>query len=439
MKRIARGVAALLGIAALSYVGYVVYRRVEPKPPIRVGILHSRTGPMAISEGSMIDAEVLALEEVNARGGLLGRKVEWVIVDGKSDPPTFAREAERLITAEKVSVIFGCWTSASRKSVKPVVEEREHLLMYPMAYEGVEQSPNIVYVGAAPNQQIIPAVSWCLDVLKAKKIYVVGSDYVWPRTVNEIVRDVLKARGEQLAGESYIEFGSSAVEEAVAAIKKADPEVILSSVVGDTNVAFYRKLRAAGITPERTPVVSFSIAEPELRTLNAHELAGNYAAWCYFQSLDLPENVAFVKRLKARYGAERVASDVMEASYNAVQLWAQAVEEAGYDDVAIVRRHLIRQSLDAPEGVVSIDAENLHAWRPFYLGKIRSDGQFDVVWSITKPIRPVPYPQTRPKRDWENYVENLRVSWGGSWVNPHFGEPATNVNPDARAAPRRAP
>ena len=201
---------------------------------------------MAISEESMIDAEVMALKEINQSGGLLGRQVEWVIADGRSDWPTFAREAQRLIDEEKVSVIFGCWTSASRKSVKPVVEQRSHLLIYPMAYEGLEQSPNIVYTGAAPNQQVIPAVSWCYETLKARKFFLVGSDYVWPHCVNEIIKDQLKALGAECVGESYILFGSAEVGASVEAIKKASPDVIISTVVGDSNEPFYQQLASRG-------------------------------------------------------------------------------------------------------------------------------------------------------------------------------------------------
>ena len=255
------------------------------------------------------------------RGRLLGgRRVEWVIADGRSDWPTFAREAERLIDQEKVSVIFGCWTSASRKSVKPVVEQKSHLLIYPMAYEGLEQSPNIVYTGAAPNQQVIPAVSWCYEHLKARKFFLVGSDYVWPHCVNEIVKDQLKALGAECVGESYILFGSADVEASVAAIGKASPDVIISTVVGDSNGPFYRRLHAAGILPERTPVLSFSIAEDELRKLPLQAMVGDYAAWNYFQSIDRHENRAFVRRFKAKYGADRVTSDVIEAAYNSVLL-----------------------------------------------------------------------------------------------------------------------
>jgi urea transport system substrate-binding protein len=422
MRRWLAVLIALVVFGGLAVRWFAPWLLSRIEPPIRVGILHSRTGPMRISEESMIEAELLAIKEINEAGGLLGgRLVEGVIADGRSEWPTFGSEAERLIDKEKVSVIFGCWTSASRKSVKPVVEQKEHLLIYPMAYEGLEQSPHIVYTGAAPNQQVIPAVSWCFEKLKARKFFLVGSDYVWPHCVNEIIKDELKALGAECAGESYILFGSAAVDDAVAAIGKAAPDVIISTVVGDSNEPFYRRLEAAGIVPGRTPVVSFSIAEDELRKLPVKAMVGDYAAWDYFQSINRPENRAFVQRFKAVYGTDRVTSDVMEAAYNSVYLWAQAVAEAETAEVAHVLKAIGRQSLNAPEGIVSVDEETQHTWRPVSIGRIRSDGQFDVVWTSEKPIRPIPYPPSRTQSEWESFLESLYRDWGG-WANPGSGK-----------------
>ena len=421
MKRWLIGLMVLLIVALAGsaiWFGPRLFYRVAP--PIRVGILHSRTGPMEISENSMIDAEVLALEEINDSGGLLGRQVEWVIADGESDWPTFARGARGLIEKEKVSVIFGCWTSASRKSVKPVVESKAHLLIYPMAYEGLEQSPHIIYTGAAPNQQVIPAVSWCHEKLKAKKFFLVGSDYVWPHCVNEIVKDQLKALGAECVGESYILFGSAKVDAAVGEIKKAAPDVIISTVVGDSNAPFYLGLKAAGITPSRTPVLSFSIAEDELRKLPLGEMVGDYSAWDYFQSLGRPENREFVRKFQARYGSDRVTSDVIEAAYNSVLLWSQAVVEAESAEVSDVIKAIRRQSLNAPEGIVSVDYETQHTWRPVYIGRVRADGQFDLVWNSDKPVRPIPYPPSRSHAEWDAFLEDLHRRWGG-WANPGPG------------------
>lgn len=412
-------IGALLLIAA-GVVGGVAFALGEgSRPPILVGILHSRTGAMQISEESMVEAELMALDEINARGGLLGRPVRPVIADGRSDWPTFAEEAQRLITTEKVSVIVGCWTSASRKSVKPVVERANHLLIYPMAYEGLEQSPNIVYTGASANQQVIPALRWAKDTLKARKYFLVGSDYIWPHTVNEIIRDALKGLGGEQVGEEYIAFGSSDVAQAVAAIEKAQPDVVLSTIAGDTNLAFYARLRQESGGAQPVPVVSFSIAENELRKIPPRDVAGHYSAWNYFQTVDRPENELFVSKFRARYGADRVTSDVMVAAYNSIRLWAQAVEEAGTDEVTTVLKFLRRQSIDAPEGVISIDPDTQHTYRPFYLGKARTDGQFDIVWAMRKPIRPAPYPITRSPDEWDAFLEKLHTQWGGSWANPH--------------------
>ena len=390
--------------------------------PIRVGLLHSLTGPMAISEKSMVDAEVMALEELNESGGLLNRKVEWVIADGKSDWPTFAKEADRLIRQEKVDVIIGCWTSASRKTVLPVIESNNHLLIYPMAYEGLEASPNIIYTGSAPNQQIIPAVVWAMRELKAKRYYLVGSDYIWPHCVNEFTKDTINSIGGELAGENYLFFGTDQVDSVVKDIILAKPDVIISSVVGDTNKAFYRALDAAGISSDKIPVISFAIAEDELSSMlkevPSKALVGHYSAWNYFQSIDRQENRNFVARLQKRYGKERSANDVMAASYNSVFFWAQAVKEAETTRISDVTHAMSHQSLDAPEGIVSIDAENHHTWRPVYIGKVRSDAQFEIVWTSESSIRPEPYPLTRSHSEWNLLLTKLYGEWGNSWSNP---------------------
>ena len=407
------------GVALVIIAGFAAwhFHKSKRELTIRVGILHSRTGAMTISEKSMVDGEMLAIEEINAKGGLLGRRIEPIIADGKSDWPTFAKEAERLITQEKVCTIFGCWTSASRKKVMPVVERYNHLLIYPMAYEGLEESPNIIYTGAAPNQQVIPAVKWSYDTI-GKRIFLVGEDYVWPHSVNAIIKDELTALGAELMGEEYIFFGSSDVDRAVKKIVETQPDVILSAVVGDSNIAFYKALQEAGIKPEKIPVVSVSIGEDELRKLPAKEMAGNYCAWDYFQSIARPENQAFVKKFKARYGKDRVTADVIESAYVSVLLWAQAVQECGSADVHNIREAMRGQSLDAPEGVVSIDPETQHTWRSFFIGKIRADGQLDIVWTSQKPIRPVPYPISRSKTEWDSFLTGLYTQWGNKWANP---------------------
>ena len=404
-------------------------RLLVDRRPIVVGILHSETGPMAVSEQSMIDAEVLALEEINAAGGLLGRPVRWEIADGASDWPTFAQEARRLIHDEQASVIFGCWTSASRKSVLPVVEQADHLLVYPMAYEGLETSPQVVYTGAAPNQQITPAVQWCHSTLNARRFFLVGSDYIWPHCVNAIINDQLAGLGAENVGEAYVPFGSTDLDQYVRDIAAAKPDVVLCTVVGDSALAFFKALRAAGIDPHETPVVTFAIAEDELRTVDHADMVGHYAVWNYFQSIEREENRKFVTAFKARYGDDRVTSDVITAAYNSVKLWANAVRETGNTDVQQVRNALRHQSLNAPEGIIAVDPETQHTWRPVYLAKIQADGQFDIVWSSDVSVRPIPYPITRSRSAWLAFVESLHRQWGG-WSNTAAPQPTTRGGAD---------
>lgn len=412
-RRVAVACVAIVGCVA---VWLIVDRLAIDRRPIVVGILHSQTGPMAVSERSMIDAEVLALEQINAAGGLLGRPVRWVIADGASDWPTFAREAGRLIDEEQASVIFGCWTSASRKNVLPIVEAADHLLVYPMAYEGLETSPQVIYTGAAPNQQITPAVQWCHSTLAARRFFLIGSDYIWPHCVNAIISDQLAGLGAEKVGEAYVPFGSTDVARFVEQIRATQPDVVLCSVVGDSALALFDALNDAGIDPEEIPVVTFAIAEDELRTIDHAAMVGHYAAWNYFESIDRDENRRFVSAFKERYGQNRVTSDVIAAAYNSVLLWANAVRESGTIEVHQVRNAMRRQSLNAPEGIIAVDPETQHTWRPVYLARIRADGQFDIVWTSKVAVRPVPYPITRSRAAWNGFVEGLQQRWGG-WAN----------------------
>ena len=299
-----------------------------PKPAkardLRVGILHSLTGTMAFTESPVIDATLLAIEEINERGGILGREIQPVVIDGASDERAFARQAAALIAETKVCVIFGCWTSASRKSVLPIVEQRDHLLMYPTQYEGMEQCANIFYTGAAPNQQIIPAVSWAVGFLRKKRFFLVGWNSVYSRAANAIIRDEVEACGGEIVGEEYVLPDSTEVTRVVRTIAQTEPDIIFNSLVGDMNLFYTRLLRAAGITPGKIPTVYFSVSEIELLSLSARDIVGDYAAWNYFQSLDRPENHAFVKRFRSRYGRQRVVADSMEAGYLGVHLWAQS-------------------------------------------------------------------------------------------------------------------
>jgi urea transport system substrate-binding protein len=341
------------------------------------------------------------------------------VVDGRSDPAAFAREAERLITREKVCTVFGCWTSASRRTVKPVFEKHDHLLIYPVQYEGLEASPNIVYTGAAPNQQIIPAVKWaCAFLHKPKRFFLVGSDYVFPHTANAILRHELADLGGEVVGEEYVSLGSLDAAGVVQKIVQSKPDVILNTINGDSNVAFFRALRKAGVTPDKVPTISFSITEEELSNLGVRDIRGDYAAWNYFQSIDRPRNHAFVRRFQARYGAQRVTSDPVEAAYVGVYLWSQAVQKAGRDEAGAIRQAIKGQSFDAPQGVVRIDADNQHTWKTVRIGRIGDDGRFKVIYSSENPIRPEPYPRSRSRAEWDGFLADLFQRWHGHWANP---------------------
>lgn len=386
--------------------------------PIKVGVLHSRTGTMAISERSVIDATLLAIDEINQNGGLLGRPVEAIVEDGESDSATFAAKAEKLMALDKVCTVFGCWTSASRKTSLPIFEKLDGLLFYPVQYEGLEQSPHIVYTGAAPNQQIIPAVKWCVSSLKAKKFFLVGSDYVFPRTANAIIRDHASSLGTEIVGEEYIRLGNSNVRPVVDKIVAARPDVILNTINGDSNVPFFRELRTAGISADKIPTMSFSISEEVLGSLSLKDVVGDYAAWNYFESIDRPQNREFLQRFRAKHGKQRVVSDPMEAAYFGVHLWAQAVKDAGSDNVASIRRAVRHQSYDAPEGLVRVDPETLHTSKVFRIGRVVAGNRFEVVYSSESPIAPIPYPNTRSKGEWDSFLLDLHLRWGGQWANP---------------------
>ncbi len=405
-------VAFLIGLVITSLgVWWFVYRKTDT---IKVGILHSMTGTMAASEAPVVDATRMAINEINESGGLLGRKIEAIVVDGKSDWSTFALQAEALITEQKVDAIFGCWTSASRKEVKPIVEKYNNILFYPVQYEGAELSSNIIYTGATPNQQLLPGINWCFENL-GKRFFIVGSDYIYPRVAGIIARELLDSLGAEIVGEHYLLLGSKNVQEVAQKIVASNPDVILNTINGDTNVHFFRALRAAGVTPEKVSTMSFSIAESELQQFDVSLMAGDYAAWNYFQSIDNKTNATFVENFKKRYGSDRVINDPMEAAYFGVYLWSQAVFLAGSSSPKKVIQKVHNQSKKAPEGIIYTDGFNHHTWKVSRIGKINAQGQFDIQWSSAKGVYPIVYPYKSPD-DWQNILNDLYAQWGGKWA-----------------------
>ncbi|WP_422121123.1 urea ABC transporter substrate-binding protein [Paragemmobacter straminiformis] len=359
---------------------------------IKIGVLHSLSGTMAISETTLKDTVLMMIDEQNKKGGLLGKQLEAVVVDPASDWPLFAEKARELLTVDKVAVMFGCWTSVSRKSVLPVVEELNGLLFYPVQYEGEESSKNVFYTGAAPNQQAIPAVDYYLNELGVQKFALLGTDYVYPRTTNNILESYLISKGipKEDIFVNYTPFGhsdwSKIVSDVVALGADGKKVGVISTINGDANVGFYKELAAAGVTADKLPVVAFSVGEEELAGLDTSNLVGHLAAWNYFQSADTPENAAFIKEWHAFIGNDkRTTNDPMEATYIGFKMWVQAVEKAGTTDVDAVRDAMYGQEVPNLTGGVAKMLPNHHLTKPVLIGEIQADGQFDII-SQTEPV-----------------------------------------------------
>ncbi|WP_365904884.1 urea ABC transporter substrate-binding protein [uncultured Ruminococcus sp.] len=361
---------------------------------VKVGLLHSLTGSMAISEKSVRDAEVLAIKEINEAGGVNGKQIEYVEEDGASEPSTFATKAEKLIDSEGVSTIFGCWTSSSRKAVKPIVEEYGSLLWYPVQYEGMESSSNIVYTGAAPNQQIVPAIDYLLDQ-GYKKFFLLGSDYVFPRTANMIINAQLEAKGAEVVGEEYADMDQTDFAAIISKIEAAKPDVIINTLNGTGNVSFFKQMSEKNYTSNEYMTMSFSIAEEEVATIGADILKGHMVSWNYYQTTDTDKNKDFVTAYKEAYGENRVTSDPAEAAYDAVYLWKEACEKAdSFEPEDVIKAVETGEiSFDAPEGTVTIQGDNHHLVKPVRIGQVGEDGLINEVYA-TDPVAPDPYLST---------------------------------------------
>ena len=391
---------------ALAAAGFITQPAVAADT-IKVGILHSLSGTMAISETALKETALMAIEEINAKGGVLGKKLEPVVVDPASNWPLFAEKARQLLTQDKVAVTFGCWTSVSRKSVNPVFKELNGLLFYPVQYEGEELEKNVFYTGAAPNQQAIPAVEYLMskDGGSAKRWVLLGTDYVYPRTTNKILRAFLKSKGVADADimEEYTPFGHSDYQTIIAKIKKFAGEgkktAVVSTINGDSNVPFYKELGNAGLKATDVPVVAFSVGEEELRGVDTKPLVGHLAAWNYFQSIKNPENDKFIKQYRDWAKKQKlpkaetvVTNDPMEATYIGIHMWKQAVEKAKSTDTDKVIAAMAGQTFKAPSGfTIKMDEKNHHLHRAVFIGEVKADGQFNVVWKTKGPVKAQPW------------------------------------------------
>ena len=425
MTRMTRSLGGLCVSAALAAAGFGA-PAASAADTIKVGVLHSLSGTMAISETTRKDTVLMLVARLNASGGLLGKQVEAVVVDPASDWPLFAEKARELIEADQVDVIFGCWTSVSRKSVLPVFEELNGLLFYPVQYEGEESSRNVFYTGAAPNQQAIPAVEYLMseDGGGAKRWVLLGTDYVYPRTTNKILRAFLHAQGvsDDDIMEEYTPFGHSDWQTIVASVKtfasQGKPTAVISTINGDANVPFYKELANQGISAEDIPVIAFSVGEEELSGLDTVPLVGHLAAWNYFMSVDTPENDAFIDAWHAFIGDDnRVVNDPMEAHYIGFQMWVQAVRQAGTTDVDAVRQAMYGQQVRSLSGYDVVMNTNHHLSKPVMIGEIQDDGQFDIVWQTDEVVI---------GDAWSDFIPEsakLTADWTYPWVCGNCEQP----------------
>ncbi len=372
---------------------------------VTVGLLHSLTGSMAISEEAVRDAEVLAINEINAAGGVLGCQIAYIEEDGASEPSTFATKAEKLIDEDGVATVFGCWTSSSRKSVKSIFEDYDSLLWYPVQYEGMEDSSNIIYTGAAPNQQIVPAIEYLLDQ-GYSKFFLMGSDYVFPRTANEIITAQLTAAGAEVVGEEYADMDQTDFSSIIAKIEASDCDVIVNTLNGTGNVSFFKQMSEKNYTSEDYMTMSFSIAEEEVATIGADILKGHMVSWNYYQTTDTEVNKAFVAAYKEAYGEKRVTSDPVEAAYDAVYLWAAACEAAESFEVDDVIAAIEAGGIEfeAPEGLITIDGDNHHCFKKVRVGVVNEEGLIDEIYATEDAVEPDPYLSTY---DWAAEVQPI--------------------------------
>jgi len=357
---------------------------------VKVGFINSLSGTMAISENTVFDSLSLAAEEINASGGVMGKQLQVISEDGASEPTKFAERAGKLIQQDCTAAVFGGWTSSSRKAMLPVFEANDALLFYPVQYEGLEASKNIFYTGATTNQQIIPALDYLAEQ-GTKSIFLVGSDYVFPRTANKIIQAYAAAHGMEVLGEEYAPLGSTEFSTIVNKVRDSKADAVFNTLNGDSNVAFFRQYKSVGLTAESMPVVSVSIAEEEVPGVGLENVEGQLTAWDYYQTIDTPANNKFVAAFKTKFGAERVTSDPMEAAYTSLYLWKAMVEKAGSFDVDKVQAAADGVTFDAPEGTVTVSGENNHITKTPRIGKINSKGLIETVWSSPQAVEPDPF------------------------------------------------
>ncbi len=403
---------ALLLIAS----GLALYKNFWSTKPFKIGVMTSLTGNMAWREKSLLNAAELAVQEINDSGGLLGRDIELVVRDGESNPQVFAKVAEQLIQDDEVDVVFGCWTSSCRKSVLPVFEKYDHLLYYPVQYEGLESSKNIIYLGSVPNQQMTPALEWTFSKL-GKKIYLVGSDYVYPRAANQVLKNQVSALRGKVVGESYLPLGSDQFSAIVEDIKRLEPDAIFNTINGVSNQHFFKALRAGGVLSKDIPTFSFSISENEMANFSDENINGDFIILSYLQGLKNSKNRDFVQSYQQKFGKDSVPGEAAESIFLGVHLWAKSVIDAGSNKVDQVQRYASGRSIHGPSGMLYVDEMTRHSWKYMHIAQI-TNGVLKSVWHSKIPVSPVPYPDGQTKEQWQHYLDDLKQKWGGKWQAP---------------------
>lgn len=398
----------LLLVLAVALALYLVQRSSAEaaRGPIVIGLLQALSGPMAASEAPLVATVKLAVEEINAAGGLQGRRVELKIEDSRSDPRVAAAAAERLISTERAVALFGCWSSICREAVRPVVETHRHLLFYPMAYEGMEQSAHIIYTGPTPNQQLLPATDWAMNGF-GRRVYLVGTDGVHARRAHAVLRDFIQLGGGQVLGEQLVPLGARDMAAVVADLQKLRPDVVLSTLGGDSNRGFFDALVAAGLTD--LPLLSFSAAEPEMKAYDGGRLDRHFTAWSYLQSQPGPANEGFLARLRHSQGETVQASDPAVSAYVGVQLWAAAVREVGSPQTDAVNANVLQQTVTTPQGFAAVDSRSRHLWRELRIAQVKPGGQLAEVYRLPRYIRPEPWPSFRSAEYWMGVVPRMEA------------------------------
>ncbi len=418
-----RKIIVLILTIVISYLYLFSYSNSSRQRVIKIGILHSRTGPLAFSETPVIDTTLFAINEINTNGGVLKKLIEPILADGKSDPDTFAKEAEKLITENKVEALFGCWTSASRKAVKPIIEKYNKLLFYPVQYEGLEESKNIIYLDLTPNQQILPAIAWLINNV-GKKIFLVGSDYIYPRAANEIIKEIAPKIGATIVGDEYLNLKDENFTKIIQKISITKPDIIINTINGSGNIPFFKELNKIQTKDYPINIVSFSLSENDFNLLDTSNIKGIYLCWSYTEHITSKENIEFLKKFKSKFGKHREVNDAMQTAYMGVYSWENAVRLADTTETSQVIKKLTTFVFDSPQGIVKIEQDG-NTWNPVYIIQIHNNKKSEIIWQSGVPVEPIAFPNNffiskfiknkKNQIEWTQFLDNLYKKWGGQW------------------------